>query len=140
MQLVYFRGLGECRGVALGGESERLAELMARIDCRGGHTQIGRVLAHAGRRTEISGSRRWFLSATPWRNRSTICAARAGELGLRGVPVRICEEGTDPAAAAAFRKIARLSGAPIPFRHWAAHHSANCCARSPFMRPVASKL
>ena len=31
---------------------ERLAQLMSRIDCRGGHTQIGKILAHARQETE----------------------------------------------------------------------------------------
>ncbi len=47
VQLVYYRGLAECRASRWVSQAERLAELMARIDCRGGHTQIGKVLAHA---------------------------------------------------------------------------------------------
>src|ERR1039457_2663018 len=47
IQLVYFRGLGECRASGWVAASERLAELMSGIDCRGGHTQIGKVLSHA---------------------------------------------------------------------------------------------
>src|SRR5665213_686694 len=47
IQLVYFRGLGECRASSWVAQSERLAELMSGIDCRGGHTQIGKVLSHA---------------------------------------------------------------------------------------------
>jgi hypothetical protein len=37
-----------------------------------------------------------------------LCAA-AGELGLRGVPVFMFQEGGDPVAENAFREIARLS-------------------------------
>src|SRR6202158_4195994 len=47
IQLLYFRGLGECRASGWVAGAERLADLMSRIDCRGGHTQIGKVLAHA---------------------------------------------------------------------------------------------
>ena len=43
IQLVYFRGLGECRASGWVAGTEQLAELMSRIDCRGGHTQIGKV-------------------------------------------------------------------------------------------------
>src|SRR5688500_1755160 len=41
VQLVYYRGLSECRASAWVSQAERLAALMERIDCRGGHTQIG---------------------------------------------------------------------------------------------------
>jgi hypothetical protein len=47
IQLVYFRGLHECRASGWVAGSDDLAELMSRIDCRGGQTQIGKVLSHA---------------------------------------------------------------------------------------------
>src|SRR6185312_14843941 len=47
IQLVYFRGLSECRASGWVAGSDRLAELMSRIDCRGGQTQIAKVLSHA---------------------------------------------------------------------------------------------
>src|SRR5450631_1610252 len=47
IQLVYFRGLSECRASGWVAGSDKLANLMSAIDCRGGHTQIGKVLSHA---------------------------------------------------------------------------------------------
>src|SRR2546422_4910333 len=47
VQLVYYRGLGECRASHWVSQAERLGTLMERIDCRGGHTQIGKIIAHA---------------------------------------------------------------------------------------------
>src|SRR5437763_13573757 len=44
VQLVYFRGFGECKASRWASDAERLGAMMTRIDCRGGHTQIGRVL------------------------------------------------------------------------------------------------
>jgi hypothetical protein len=41
VQLVYFRGLAECRASGWVAQPQKLASLMERIDCRGGHTQIG---------------------------------------------------------------------------------------------------
>ena len=41
VQLVYYRGLDECRASRWVTDPERLANLMTRIDCRSGHTQIG---------------------------------------------------------------------------------------------------
>src|SRR4029079_8886547 len=52
VQLVYYRSLAECGASPWGSQPDRLAELMARIDCRGGHTQIRKVLAHARRESE----------------------------------------------------------------------------------------
>src|SRR3954453_13561106 len=43
VQLVYYRGLSECRSSSWVSEAARLAGLMERIDCRGGNTQIGKV-------------------------------------------------------------------------------------------------
>src|ERR1041384_4500380 len=47
VQLVYFRGLNECRASRWVSDGAGLGNLMARIHCVGGHTQIGRVLQHA---------------------------------------------------------------------------------------------
>jgi hypothetical protein len=55
IQLLYYRGFGECRASKWVSQTERLADLMARIDCRGGQTQIGKVLTHARRETDADG-------------------------------------------------------------------------------------
>src|SRR5262249_308719 len=52
IQLVYYRGLAECRASTWIADSDRLGTLMSGIDCRGGHTQIAKVLAHALRENE----------------------------------------------------------------------------------------
>jgi hypothetical protein len=51
VQLVYYRG-DECRASKWCQSGEQLAQLMNRIDCEAGTTQIGRVLGHALRETE----------------------------------------------------------------------------------------
>src|SRR3984957_15356803 len=48
IQLAYYRGLAECRVSGWVGQAERLAKLMSAIDCRGGRTQVGKIIAHAG--------------------------------------------------------------------------------------------
>src|SRR6201994_1781010 len=47
VQLVYFRGMDECRASNFVSGGQGLAELMSRIGVRGGSTQIRKVLAHA---------------------------------------------------------------------------------------------
>jgi hypothetical protein len=122
IQLVYFRGLNECRASGWIAGSERLAELMARIDCRGGQTQIGRVLSHA---RDEHGSQKVqalvFVGDAMEEPIDHLCQV-AGELGLLGVPVFMFQEGGDPVAEAAYREIARLSrGAYCRFDTGSAH-------------------
>src|SRR5215468_8527334 len=52
VQLVYYRGLSECRASRWVSQAERLSALMERIECRGGHTQLGKILAHAKREAQ----------------------------------------------------------------------------------------
>ncbi|MFV0296564.1 MAG: VWA domain-containing protein, partial [Hyphomicrobiaceae bacterium] len=47
VQLVYFRGLSECRASRWVSDPAALARLMTSVACRGGHTQIRKVLVHA---------------------------------------------------------------------------------------------
>ena len=122
IQLVYFRGLGECRASGWVTGAEKLAGLMSAIDCRGGHTQIGKVLSHA--RQEYGKQRvqaMVFVGDAMEEKIDDLCTA-AGELGLLGVPVFMFQEGEDAVAETAYREIARLSrGAYCRFDTGAAH-------------------
>ena len=122
IQLVYFRGLGECRASGWVTGAEKLAGLMSAIDCRGGHTQIGKVLSHA--RQEYGKQRvqaMVFVGDAMEEKIDDLCTA-AGELGLLGVPVFMFQEGDEPVAENAYREIARLSrGAYCRFDTGAAH-------------------
>jgi hypothetical protein len=109
IQLVYFRGFNECRASGWVADSERLAKLMGQIDCRGGHTQIGRVLRHglaanaAGRVQALV-----FVGDAMEEALDDLCQV-AGELGLRGVPAFMFQEGYEVVAEQAYREVARLS-------------------------------
>ena len=50
VQLVYFRGLNECRASRWVSDGAGLGDLMGRIHCVGGHTQIRKVLEPRARR------------------------------------------------------------------------------------------
>src|SRR6185295_18488709 len=109
IQLVYFRGLNECRASGWVAGSKQLAELMSRIDCRGGQTQIGKILNHA--RQEYARGKIQalvFVGDAMEEPIDDLCQA-AGELGILGVPVFMFQEGGDPIAENAYRDIARLS-------------------------------
>jgi cytosine/adenosine deaminase-related metal-dependent hydrolase len=122
VQLVYYRGFNECRGSGWIADGTRLAALMSGISCRGGRTQIGKILAHARRETEkIKAQALVFVGDAMEEEVDRLCAA-AGELGLRGVPAFVFQEGDDPVAEQAFREIARLTrGAYCRFDVGAAH-------------------
>jgi hypothetical protein len=122
IQLVYFRGLSECRASGWVAGAEKLAGLMSAIDCRGGHTQIAKVLSHA--RQEHAKQKVQalvFVGDAMEEAIDDLCVA-AGELGILGVPVFMFQEGSDSVAESAYREIARLSrGAYCRFDTGAAH-------------------
>jgi hypothetical protein len=125
VQLVYYRGLGECRSSRWVSDARNLGSLMERIDCRGGHTQIGKILAHARRENEKQKVQALvFVGDAMEEPIDDLCAA-AGQLGLLGVPAFVFQEGHDPVAEPAFREIARLTrGAYCRFDAGSAHELA----------------
>src|SRR6201994_4665621 len=110
IRLVYYRGFNECRASGWISDSAQLAKLMAKIDCRGGNTQIGKVLTEARRQATSSGVRAIvFVRDAMEENGDELCA-QAGELGMLKVPAFMFQEGHDADAEQAFREIARLTG------------------------------
>ncbi len=110
VQLVYYRGLSECRASRFVSDGKGLADLMSRIDVRGGETQIGRVLAHArdeARRAKVGAL---VFVGDAMEESADRLAALAGALALSGVKAFMFQEGDDPAARRVFSEIARLTG------------------------------
>lgn len=110
VQLVYFRGFGECRSSKWVKNPESLANLMTQVSCRGGHTQIGRVLSHALNETNDTRVNALVYVGDCMEENIDDLSAVAGELGLLGMPVFLFQEGNDAKAETAFREIARLTG------------------------------
>jgi len=109
VQLMYFRGNGECRASKWVSDPDALAGLMTRVACAGGFTQIRKVLSHA---REESAKRPVnalvYVGDCMEEDVDDLCG-RAGELALLGVPVFLFQEGADAKAERAFREIARLT-------------------------------
>lgn len=122
VQLIYFRGLGECRASKWVSDAGALARVMGQVSCRGGYTQIGKVLSHAKRETtKQKVSAVVYVGDCMEESIDALCQ-KAGELGLLGVPVFLFQEGREPRAQVAFKEIARLTkGAYCPFDAGAAH-------------------
>ncbi len=115
-QLVYFRGFDECRASPFTSDAARMIGYMGRIQCQGGQTQIGRVLSHALATTRERRVNALVYVGDACEEMADGLVAQAGELGLLGLPAFIFHEGGEPAAAATFRQVARLSrGAYFPF-------------------------
>jgi len=109
VQLVYFRGMNECRASRWVSEPAALAALMEQIDCRGGHTQIRKVLVHGRHETEKAKVQALVYVGDAMEEQVDRLCARAGELALLGVPVFLFQQGDNAAAESAFREIARLT-------------------------------
>ncbi len=109
VQLVYYRGFGECRASKWVGNSAALRDLMTGINVRAGKTQIGKLLAHARRETQKERVQAMVFIGDAFEEAVDNVADRAGELGLLGVPVFLFQEGRDPAVERTFREIARLT-------------------------------
>ena len=110
IRLIYYRGLNECRASGWISDTAQLAKLMARIDCRGGNTQIGKVLSEARREAAASAVRAVVFVGDAMEEKVDDLCRKAGELGLLKVPVFMFQEGHDGVAEQAFREIARLTG------------------------------
>jgi len=125
VQLVYYRGLSECRASRWVSDARQLGGLMEKIDCRGGHTQIGKVLAHAKKEAQAQKVQALVFVGDAMEESIDDLCAKAGELGLLGIPAFVFQEGHDTVAEQAFREVARLShGAYCRFDISAAHELA----------------
>jgi hypothetical protein len=109
VQLVFYRGFGECKASPWVTSSADLVRRMVAVRCLGGQTQIERVLKHAIRETEIKKVNALvFVGDCMEEDVDRLCH-HAGQLGLLGVPAFMFQEGQEPVAARAFRQIAKLT-------------------------------
>ncbi|MCB1422842.1 MAG: VWA domain-containing protein [Nitratireductor sp.] len=109
VQLVYFRGFGECRASRFVVNARALRDLMTGIECRGGQTQIGKVLSHVNK--ENAGAKvdaLVFIGDAMEEDIDRLCD-KAGRLGLKGTRCFFFQEGSDAVTERAFREMARLT-------------------------------
>lgn len=110
VQLVYFRGLSECRASRFVSQGEGLAALMSKIDCRGGYTQIEKVLRHATDEMRAGPVGALIYVGDALEENADVLAALAGDLARRGLKAFMFHEGSDAKAGACFKDIARITG------------------------------
>jgi hypothetical protein len=109
VQLVYYRGLSECRSSRWVSQPEHLSGLMERIDCRMGQTQIGKVLAHARRETQLLKVQALVFVGDAMEENADTLSHDANELGRLGVPAFMFQEGHNREVEHTFRDIARVT-------------------------------
>lgn len=109
VQLVYFRGAGECRASKWVGDPDALARLMTAVECHGGYTQIGKVLAHARQESEKRKVNALVYVGDCMEEEPDDLCGRAGELALLGVPMFLFQEGRDARAERTFHEVARVT-------------------------------
>lgn len=110
VQLVFYRGFGECKSSPWVSSSVDLVRRMTAVTCLGGRTQIGKIFKHTLRQTEKQRVNALvFVGDCIEEDVDALCDL-AGKLGVLGVPVFAFQEGNDPAATMGFRQFARLTG------------------------------
>lgn len=126
VQLLYFRGLGECRTSKWVADPAALARIMSGISCQGGNTQISKVFAHARREHSDKRINAIVYVGDAIEENVDALAEKAGQLGLMGCPMFLFQEGHDTRVEAAFREFARLTrGAYARFDSGAASQLAD---------------
>ena len=110
VQLVYFRGLHECKASPFVSGGAGLDRLMSRIRVEGGNTQIGRVLSHAREEARRARTGALVYVGDAVEERVDPLCAKAGDLALLGLKCFMFHEGRDKAAERCFREIARVTG------------------------------
>lgn len=133
VQLLYFRGIGECRSSKWVEDASSLSRLMSGIKVLGGNTQIGKVLAHARKEHAKNKINAIVYVGDAMEENVDRLAQAAGELGLLGCPLFIFQEGREPVAERAFKEFARVSKGA-----WARFDSSAPKELSALLRAVAA--
>jgi hypothetical protein len=110
VQLVYFRGLNECRASRWYANSTDLNKSMTKIMCESGETQIGKVLAHAREEASRGELKGVVFIGDAFEELTDDVIGAAVALGSKKVPVFMLLEGKDTEAEKAFKAIAHASG------------------------------
>ncbi len=116
IQLCYFRGQGEFVTSGWTTTPAELHERMASVLCRGGHTQLNRLLTHTAEEAARHPLKALVFIGDCFEENPSQAINIAGQLALRGVPAFLFQEGSDPTAAKVFAAIASITrGAHVAF-------------------------
>ncbi len=117
VQLAYYRGFEEFHASPWSADPEALLRQMTGVTCRGGLTQIGRLLMHALAECQRQPIQAAIFIGDACEEPPEALTAQAGKLALFSVPFFVFHEGGDPRTEQVFRAIARITGgAYAPFQ------------------------
>lgn len=109
IQLVFFRGFGEFKVSRWTDSEADLQTWMTSVQCRAGETQLSKVLSHTANEAARNRVNALVFVGDSCEEDIDHIGAKAGELGLKGIPAFMFHEGGDGVASFAFREIARLT-------------------------------
>lgn len=109
VQLTYFRGFAEFYKTPWCRDSSTLLGLMTGIQCRGGTTQIERVLRHALSENKVQRIHCVVYVGDSMEESAEVLCQLAGQLGMLNVPLFMFQEGAEPLASDSFQRMAKLS-------------------------------
>lgn len=110
IQLCYYRGFNEFSAGAWCREADQLRDQMTEVTCRGGRTQITRLLSHIGAESKRDKVQAAVFVGDAFEEETDRVCDLAGQLGLLNVPVFVFQEGSNPQVKSVFQQIAKLSG------------------------------
>ena len=110
VQLAYYRGFQELAATPFLADPAELTRRMTGVSCLGGQTQIERLLQHVLRESRAERVNALVFVGDALEEALDPLCHLAGQLGLLGTPIFCFHEGDDPAAAAGFRQLAKISG------------------------------
>ena len=106
-QLVFYRGLSECKASPWVSDGSELTNLMKRVHCEAGETQIGRILAHARKEDIKQKVQALVFIGDACEENPDVLHIAAKQLGC---PAFMFQEGDDPEVTKVFADIARVTG------------------------------
>ena len=109
IQLCYYRGFGEFEASPWLSSADTLLQRMTSVSCRGGHTQIEKVLEQAMAQTRQQKVQALVFVGDCMEEDADHLCHLAGQLSVLGLPVFLFHEGDEPVAARSFKEIARLT-------------------------------
>lgn len=117
VQLAYYRGFKEFYASPWTASAPALLAQMTGVRCRGGMTQIDRLLKHALAESRKQRVKALVFVGDACEEDHDGLAAAAGQLAVFKVPCFLFQEGFDAQASRVFRDIASISGgAHVPFQ------------------------
>ncbi len=110
VQLAYYRGFNEFYSSAWHTDSDALRSQMSTVECRGGQTQIARLLQHALKENSNATVRAVVFIGDAMEEGADRLCDLAGRCGLSRLPLFLFQEGSHPGVESCFKDMARLSG------------------------------